>query len=493
MVAPRRASRYAFFTSARRPGRPRNRFILPLRTRVFTALTLTPNSASTACLICGLVASRRHLEHDRASFRGHGRLLGDHRTADDVVDARASCSFASRASSASMAGPGQHQLVPAQDVIDVRTLARQHVDAFEDCARRGAKFASTSAPSMISARDRPSFSHRSRSARVLRLADGRESSTTSPPAAAFADSAMLQAQRPHLLGQVMGMAARHRALGRAAVPELPRCGCRGGPAGALLAIHLARGVVHLGPALASCACRPDAWPAASAPRGAGCPRAAPARRSRRSAPPRRPLPASRVITSAFIPHPPPPEPAARRRTARFAGRRQRPAARAPFTASRSIVTQPPFDARHRTLDHDQATLGIGAHHLEVLRRHPHRAHVAGHLLALEHLARILAWPVEPWLRCEIDTPCWRAGRRNCAASSRRRSPCRSRSRPRRRTAPARNGRRSSSAPTSIRFSGLDPELDELALRRDLGLGEVAPHRLVVRSSAWRARAELEAA
>ncbi len=35
---------------------PLNRFTLPLRTRVLTALTLTPNSASTAALISGFVA-----------------------------------------------------------------------------------------------------------------------------------------------------------------------------------------------------------------------------------------------------------------------------------------------------------------------------------------------------------------------------------------------------------------------------------------------------
>jgi hypothetical protein len=60
-----------------------------------------------------------------------------------------------------------------------------------------------------------------------------------------------------------------------------------------------------------------------------------------------------------------------------------------FTAS-LIVTQPPFEPGNGPLDHDQAAVGVGAHDLQVLRRHPHRAHVAGHLLALEHLAGVLA-------------------------------------------------------------------------------------------------------
>src|SRR5690606_5152375 len=46
----------AFFTSLWRPMVPRNRFTLPLRRSVFTAVTLTPNSASTAALISGFVA-----------------------------------------------------------------------------------------------------------------------------------------------------------------------------------------------------------------------------------------------------------------------------------------------------------------------------------------------------------------------------------------------------------------------------------------------------
>src|ERR1700733_4613518 len=46
----------AFLTSERLPGRPLNRLVLPFCTSVFTATTLTPNSPSTASLICGFVA-----------------------------------------------------------------------------------------------------------------------------------------------------------------------------------------------------------------------------------------------------------------------------------------------------------------------------------------------------------------------------------------------------------------------------------------------------
>ena len=45
-----------------------------------------------------------------------------------------------------------------------------------------------------------------------------------------------------------------------------------------------------------------------------------------------------------------------------------------------------FGAGHRTAHQEQAAILVGLHDLQVLRRHPHIAHVAGHLLALEDLA-----------------------------------------------------------------------------------------------------------
>src|SRR5690606_34014841 len=47
-------------------------------------------------------------------------------------------------------------------------------------------------------------------------------------------------------------------------------------------------------------------------------------------------------------------------------------------------------AGHRTLDGDQAALGVDLHHLQALRALRFRTHVAGHLLAREHATRRLA-------------------------------------------------------------------------------------------------------
>ena len=46
-------------------------------------------------------------------------------------------------------------------------------------------------------------------------------------------------------------------------------------------------------------------------------------------------------------------------------------------------------AGNGALDHDQATIAVGLDNLQVLRGHADGAHVTGHLLALEHLARVL--------------------------------------------------------------------------------------------------------
>src|SRR5271170_4004860 len=47
-------------------------------------------------------------------------------------------------------------------------------------------------------------------------------------------------------------------------------------------------------------------------------------------------------------------------------------------------------ARHRAVDHQEAAHRVGRDHLQVLRGDPLDAEMAGHLLVLEHLARILA-------------------------------------------------------------------------------------------------------
>src|SRR5690606_14815851 len=46
--------------------------------------------------------------------------------------------------------------------------------------------------------------------------------------------------------------------------------------------------------------------------------------------------------------------------------------------------------RDRALHHDEAALDVGPDDLEVLRGHAFLAEMAGHLLALEHLAGVLA-------------------------------------------------------------------------------------------------------
>src|SRR5262249_25528227 len=51
-----------------------------------------------------------------------------------------------------------------------------------------------------------------------------------------------------------------------------------------------------------------------------------------------------------------------------------------------------FGARDRAADHDQSTLRIGLHHAQILRRDVHVTHMAGHLLAFEYLAWVLALP-----------------------------------------------------------------------------------------------------
>src|SRR5690606_25621240 len=46
--------------------------------------------------------------------------------------------------------------------------------------------------------------------------------------------------------------------------------------------------------------------------------------------------------------------------------------------------------RNRAADQNQAALCVGRNDLEVLGRHAGSTHVTGHLLALEHLTRVLA-------------------------------------------------------------------------------------------------------
>jgi hypothetical protein len=105
-----------------------------------------------------------------------------------------------------------------------------------------------------------------------------------------------------------------------------------------------------------------AWQAASAPCAAECRRAARDRRSRRETVP------------TFRPR-----------------AEYRPCRQSLVTLIDGVTQHDPaaLGAGHGALDHDQATVGVGLDDLQVLRGHALIAHVAGHLLALEHLARVL--------------------------------------------------------------------------------------------------------
>jgi hypothetical protein len=59
-----------------------------------------------------------------------------------------------------------------------------------------------------------------------------------------------------------------------------------------------------------------------------------------------------------------------------------------FTAS-LIVTQPPLEPGNSAFDHDQATVGVGRTTCRFCVVTLRGTHVTGHLLALEHAARVL--------------------------------------------------------------------------------------------------------
>ena len=338
---------------------------------------------------------------------------------------------------------------------------------------------------MTSARFQPRPFSACASSLVLPSARRRRVETTSSPAPALADSACLRPERPELLGQVVRVAARRRPLVGAAVAEGRRLArAVPGAAGALLAVDLLGRVADLrlaqhrvGAGLAlgqlpahhpvqDVGARLEAedrvveldrprrgrverdhvefhcfsLPSSGASLGLVVrrrrgrlgrggidrgllglllPRAAP--RPRRRRPPRRPSPRPRQRRPA---------------SERSAAGRITLSGAAFLTAS-LIVTQPPLEPGHRALDHDQPALGVGAHDLQVLGGDADRAHVAGHLLALEDLARVLALAGRAVAAvADRHAVRWPGGRRSCAASCRRRSPCRSRCRRCRRTGPA---------------------------------------------------------
>ena len=143
------------------------------------------------------------------------------------------------------------------------------------------------------------------------------------------------------------------------------------------------------------------------------------------------------------------------------------------------------------LDHDEAALDVGLDDLQVLRRDAHVAHVAGHLLALEHLAGVLALTGRA-----VAAVADRHAVRGAQAAE----------------VPALHGALEALALVGAghvdeltgdevvggdlgadldHVVGADPELDQLALRLDLGDGEVLPLGLGEARRLARAGTELQ--
>src|SRR5262247_2977458 len=255
------------------------------------------------------------------------------------------------------------------------------------------KFALTSAPSMISALLRPSFSKRSRRPLVLPASIAAWSSTMMPPSLALAESAWRKASARTFFGRSM---AWLRTTGPNERPpprnRLTRAEpCRALPVPFWRYIFLpvrqisARFLTLWVPRwrLASCQLT-QRWirsARGSRPKIASDsstePAALPSRvvtfssmsRSLSGRRLRRCLALGRRSGAAFV-----------ARQAEFSRLLHGVAHRDPTTLS----------ARHCALDQDEAARDVGLHHLEIERGHALDTQVAGHLLALEGLARVLA-------------------------------------------------------------------------------------------------------
>src|SRR5262245_55321522 len=262
------------------------------------------------------------------------------------------------------------------------------------------KLALTSAPSMISALLRPSFSNRSRKPFVLPASMAALSMTMMPPSLALAESAWRKASARTFLGSSMawlrtnGPNERPPPRNRLAriepwrAPPVPFWRYIFLPVRQISARFLTLWVPRW--RLASCQFT-QRWirsTRGSRPKIASDSLTEPAA-----------LP-SRVVTFSSM-----------SRSLRGRRLRRRPALgrrslalaarQAEFSRLRHAVGQAllhgiahrdpaALGARHRTLDQDEAARHVGLHHLEIERGDAFDAEVAGHLLALEGLARILA-------------------------------------------------------------------------------------------------------
>src|SRR5262245_14489797 len=264
-----------------------------------------------------------------------------------------------------------------------------------------AKFASTSAPSMMSALVRPSLAKFFCKALVLRSFTVASSSTMMPPSLALAESACLRASARTFFGRSM---AWLRGVGPNDRPPPRKRLTRAGPWRAepvpfcryiFLPVRLisARFLTSWVPR----------WRLASCQRTQRC------RMSGRGSSPKMASgnsiepaasPSSDMIVSCMS------RALLLRRLGVFDGRRRgcvgwRGALRqAELARLGRLLRQLLLDrvaerdpaalgARHRALDQDQAALDVGLHHLEIERGDALDAHMARHLLVLEGLARVL--------------------------------------------------------------------------------------------------------
>ena len=189
------------------------------------------------------------------------------------------------------------------------------------------------------------------------------------------------------------------------------------------------------------------------------------------------LPPSVVILRSIIPLPLWPEPRSWPATARIAAGFGALAGSAILTASRTRI-QAPFEPGNRTADQDQAAIDVGRNDLDILRGDAGVAHVAGHLLALEHLAGVLALTGRTVRAVRHrDAVASRGRRRSCGASWRPGKPLPIVVPVTSTFWPATKWSAVISAPTSSRLSADTRNSATFAFGSTVAIGEMAAQRL----------------
>src|SRR5262245_8315007 len=258
-----------------------------------------------------------------------------------------------------------------------------------------AKFASTSAPSMMSALVRPSLAKFFCKALVLRSFTVALSSTTMPPSLALAESACLRASARTFFGRSMawlrGVGPNDRPPPRNRLTRAEPWRAEPVPFCRYIFLPVRWISARF---LTSCVPR---WRLASCQRTQRC------RMSGRGSSPKMAsgssteppsLPSSDMIFSCM-------SRALLRRRLRVGRGLRRGVRQAEFAGLGRLLRQlllhrvaqrdpSALGAGHRAFHEDAAALDVGLHHREIERGNALDAHVAGHLLVLEGLARILA-------------------------------------------------------------------------------------------------------